>query len=295
MVAANEAVARHLIAKNAPTLFRFHDDPDPMRVERLYTRLEALKVATPPLPDREMSPQECRAAITAAGQAVERHIVALRATGSPQSGAALWTLVLRALAQAIYTPSHTHHSGLASTAYCHFTSPIRRYPDLVVHRALLHTLGADTPATPRELLDVTGVQCSEREREAASLERRGDRICAAMLLQHEMRGGDPERVWSGEVSGVVPGGVFVTFGEAYEGFLPAKRISREPLLLDALEVALVGADSDRGLAIGDAIDVRVAEIDTLRGRVSLEWVHESAPRVVRHGRAVRRAATRRRH
>lgn len=293
MVAANEAVARHLIAKGVPALYRHHPDPDQARVEKLYERLDALGVATPPLAEHEMGPAECRRAATAAGEAVGRHVAALAARGDARRGTGLWTLVLRALGQAYYTPLHVTHSGLASAAYAHFTSPIRRYPDLVVHRALLHTLGDDTPLAGRDELEVVGRQNSDSERAAASLERRGDRICAAMYAQTLHRQ-DAERVYRGEVTGVVPGGVFVGFGEALEGFLPAKRISDEPLVLDALEIALVGEDSDRGFRLGDALDVKIFDVQPLRGRVSLVWVSDAAPRVVGLSRARRRQMPRRR-
>lgn len=292
MVAANEAVARHLIAKGVPALFRHHPDPDQARVERLYERLAALDVPTPALPDHEMGPAECRAAATAAGDAVARHVAALEARGDHRAGAGLWTLVLRALAQAFYTPLHVMHSGLASAAYCHFTSPIRRYPDVVVHRALLHSLGADVAVATREELEVVGQEASDRERDAAALERRGDRVCAAMYVARLVRD-DPQRVFSGEVTGVLPGGVFVTFGPALEGFLPARRISDETLVLDALEVALVGERSERGLRLGDAVDVRVHDTEPLRGRVSLVWVSDAAPKVVGVARSRRRQVSRR--
>ncbi len=134
MVAANEGVARHLIARGVPALFRHHPDPDQARVEKLYERMDELGIATPPLPDHAMGPAQLRDAATAAGEAVARHIAAMQARGDHRRGSGLWPLVLRSLAQAFYTPLHVTHSGLASAAYAHFTSPIRRYPDLMVHR-----------------------------------------------------------------------------------------------------------------------------------------------------------------
>ncbi len=95
------------------------------------------------------------------------------------------SLVLRALKQARYDPANLGHSGLASPAYCHFTSPIRRYPDLVVHRALLGELGvSDDP--PAEDLPELAEHCSVRERESASVEYLADEICLAWLLESRL-------------------------------------------------------------------------------------------------------------
>ncbi|HWH14000.1 MAG TPA: RNB domain-containing ribonuclease [Miltoncostaeaceae bacterium] len=269
MIAANEAVARFLIARRAPTLFRFHEDPAQVRVERLHAQLEALDVAAPPLREGPLAPSERREAARAAGEAVTRHLAAARARGEPARGAALWGLVLRALAQAHYTADAVGHSGLASAAYTHFTSPIRRYPDLLVHRALLDALGLGPPGPDAAELSVAGPSSSESEREAAAIERRADRICAALLLEQELRG-DPDAAVVAEVTGLVPGGAFVAWGEVFEGFLPARRMTDAELVLDPLEVALADGTGRRVLRLGDPVAVRVTDVEPLRGRVTVE-------------------------
>jgi ribonuclease R len=286
MIAANEAVARYLIQRTRPTLFRHHDDPDQRRVERLYGQLEALGVATPPYPDRAMAPAELRQAAGAAGEAVARHLAAL----PPRVGAgrsALWYLVLRSLKQAYYTPDHVTHSGLASAAYLHFTSPIRRYPDLVVHRTLLDALGLGPAGPGRDELEMTGFDSSESERAAADIERRADRICGALLLEQRLRG-DWDEVFAGEVTGVIPQGAFVAFGEAFEGFLPARALADGDLVTDEYEVALEGPEGDVLLRIGDPVAVRVIDVTPLRGRTRLERADAPAPAGARRSRAARR-------
>ena len=124
-----------------------------------------------------MAPQQ---AAQLAGQASER--VTEYVERARRGREAFPALVLRALKQARYDPRNLGHSGLASPAYCHFTSPIRRYPDLVVHRALLRELGAaDDP--PPDDLDELAEHCSAREREAAEVEYLADEICLAWLLE----------------------------------------------------------------------------------------------------------------
>ena len=264
MIAANEAVARQLLARELPGIFRVHDDPDESAIERLYEQLEALGVATPPLADGPLGPRQRRAAAVAAAQA-------LRRGGHGGAGdRALAVLVLRALKQARYAVDASSHSGLASDAYLHFTSPIRRYPDLLAHRALLATIGADGPSPSAQQLSEAAFEASEREREIIEIERRATRICAALLLRRQLAEGAISDIHEGEVVGVVGGGVFVAFGDAFEGFLPARTIGDEYFSADPLEIALVGQRTGARLALGDRVDVRVVDVDHLRHRVDLE-------------------------
>ena len=135
------------------------------------------------------------------------------------------SLVLRALKQARYDPQNLGHSGLASPAYCHFTSPIRRYPDLVVHRTLLRELGAADEPLPAEL-DELAEHTSERERRIAAVEHRADDICLAWLLERELFDRGWETVFEGEIIGVIGSGIFVRFGEVFEGYVPVRRLRR---------------------------------------------------------------------
>ena len=159
MILANEQVAGYLADRKLPTLYRVHERPDPPGVEALIAKLAALEVPTPPVPER-MSPQQAAdvaaAASRLAAEYSRRHDRGRRAFGS---------LVLRSLKQAYYTPRNLGHAGLASARYCHFTSPIRRFPDIVAHRALLAGLGLDSAAPRAHELDEAGLLSSESERE----------------------------------------------------------------------------------------------------------------------------------
>ncbi len=272
MIAANEAVARYMLARNRPTIFRRHEDPQARGVELLYERLTELGVAVPELPEGPLTPTECAAASVRASEAIARH------TAVNGGARALPVLVLQALRQAHYSSEHVGHSGLASSAYLHFTSPIRRYPDLAAHRALLDALGLDDPGADATELAVEAERSSMTERAATALERRADRICLAFLLIERLRH-DPDERFTGEVTGIGEGGAFVAYGPelAFDGYLPARRIEGDWWRSDPLGVMLIGDESGRRIAVGDPITVRVVEVNPLRGRVDLEPADTSMP------------------
>jgi ribonuclease R len=264
MILANEQVASYLAQRRLPTLYRVHERPDPRSVEFLLSQLESLEVPTPPTPDH-LSPHEASQIVAQASQLVDQHV---KRTG--RGKAALTSLVLRSLKQAFYTPKNLGHSGLSRERYCHFTSPIRRYPDLVVHRALLSGIGSDDAPPRADWLHEAGVESSLAERNALDVERSADDVCKAFLLQRRLGDGYNERVFDGEVVGVVGGGVFVRFAdELFEGFLPAKTLGREWWDLNGEATALIGQQSGRSLALGDELKVSVNRVDAPRGRVDL--------------------------
>jgi ribonuclease R len=262
MILANEHVGAFLSSRNREALYRVHEKPDPMSVEHLLAKLANLKVPTPPAPKR-LSPQQ---AATLAGEISMR--VADYVAHSGRGRWAFPSLVLRALKQARYDPQNLGHSGLASTAYCHFTSPIRRYPDLVVHRSLLHELGLSDERVPKDL-QLLAEHTSEREREAGKIEYLADDICLAWLLDRRLFERGWEEPWEGEIAGVIGSGLFIRFGDVFEGFLPARRLPGEYFELNTLGTALEGRQTRRTYRLGDPIDVRVQSIARNEGKVEL--------------------------
>jgi ribonuclease R len=264
MIAANEAVATMLESRKLPTLYRVHEKPEPLRVQRLAEQLESLDIPTPPLREA-MTPQQAADAVAE----MARHVTQDVRRREGRGRIAFTSLVLRSLKQAYYSPRNLGHAGLRSTAYCHFTSPIRRYPDLVCHRALLSAIGAgeDPPAASR--LDAAAEWSSLRERDAMAIERAADSVARCFLLEAELfqRGWHTE--WAGEVAGVIGAGAFVAFGDGHEGLLPVRRLRHDWWELNELETMLVGAESGKEIRLGDQVTVQVEKVDAQRGRVDL--------------------------
>ena len=265
MILANERVADYLAERKSPALYRVHERPDPQSVAWLLARLEALDVPVPALPEH-LTPQQAGDLVGDVSRRVADHV---RRTGNGRR--ALPSMLLRSLKQAYYSPRNLGHAGLASPRYCHFTSPIRRYPDLVVHRSLLHSLGLDDAPPPRSSeLEDAGTDSSAAERRAMLIERDSDDICLAFLLERRLYEQGWEQTWEGEVVSLISSGAFITFGdEGFQGFLPLRKMRGDWWELDEHEVKLVGADSGRAIRLGDPISVEVANVDTLRGRVDL--------------------------
>jgi ribonuclease R len=232
MIAANEAVAELLAQRGVPCLYRVHEPPDPERIERLVDQLASLEVPTPPLP-KSLSAAQASELLGVISRTVEQHV---RRVGHGRL--AFSSLLLRSLKQAYYSPRNLGHAGLRSTSYCHFTSPIRRYPDLVCHRALLAAVGAEEPPPAAAELAELGAWTSEREREAMTIERDADDVASCFALQRVLYEGGLEQVFAGEINGLISAGAFVSFGQAersdgdgvappFEGMLPV-RLLRAP-------------------------------------------------------------------
>jgi ribonuclease R len=261
MIAANEAVAGLLSQRGVPCLYRVHERPQPERIERLVEQLASLEVPTPPLP-AQMSPAQAAELIGPISVGVEEHV---RRTGRGRF--ALYSLVLRSLKQAYYSPKNLGHTGLRSASYCHFTSPIRRYPDLVCHRALLSAVGGGERAPRAGELVELGVWTSEREREAMKIERGADDVASCFALERVLHEGGFDQVFDGEIAGLISAGAFIAFAPPagadaaqeyvaarFEGMLPVRHM-RSPAAAEGdgtgdarKRRGPTGAQRDRALA-----------------------------------------------
>jgi ribonuclease R len=270
MIAANEQVARVLAERGVPALFRVHEKPDGESALRLVEQLASLNVATPPVREH-MTPSEAADVIAACSRLVAQHVAR---TGHGRE--ALTFLILRALKQAYYDPKNLGHAGLGLTHYTHFTSPIRRYPDLVVHRALLSAVAGGGEAPRGADMEEAGTWSSAREREAMQIERMADRVARAFMLERELFEGGWDQELDGEVTGLIGAGAFVRFGGGHEGLLPLRRLRGDWWELNEQGTILTGAHTGETLRLGDPVRVRVERVETARGRVDLAPVEDPA-------------------
>ncbi|WP_136644912.1 ribonuclease R [Tabrizicola sp. YIM 78059] len=253
MILANVAAAEELIRRKHPLLFRVHEEPSPLKLEGL----------------REVA--ESAGLTLAKGQVLQtRHLNRLLQQAEGTEFDELINLsTLRSMTQAYYHPENFGHFGLALRNYAHFTSPIRRYSDLIVHRALIsaHGWGKDGLSQwDMENLEETGKLISEAERRSMAAERdTTDRYLAAYLA---------DRVgaeFSGRISGVQRFGVFVRLDETgADGLIPVRALGREYFHYDEGSQTLMGAETGLTLGIGQKVVVRLVEAAPVTGGLILE-------------------------
>jgi len=273
MIAANVAAAETLERLQRPCLYRVHDSPDPAKLDALRKFLDGINVAGLAL---------------AKGQVVRpRHFNdILRKVADTPYATLVPQLVLRSQAQAVYSPMNIGHFGLALRRYAHFTSPIRRYADLLVHRGLVAALAlpsSDAEATESKDLVSLGEQVSMTERRAAAAERSAaDRYTAAYLA---------DRIGAefiGRINGVTRAGLFVTLAETgADGLVPMHSLPGDYYDHDEGRHRLVGRRTRRQYTLGDEVHVQLAEADTVTGSLRFVLIDDQAQRSSRNGRANR--------
>jgi ribonuclease R len=269
MLAANEAVARWFGEKDLPTIYRVHGLPDE---DKLRIFLDLARTHGFEVPDVDAGPLALAGLLD-------------RLEGHPQQRA-LNQLLLRAMMQAVYSPENIGHYGLGAEHYLHFTSPIRRYPDLMVHRLLREAGrwgpgGEARPPRPEELERIA-LLASQRERAAMEAERDVHSFYAALYMQDKV--GERSR---GTVAAVVEFGIFVSLERWFvEGLVRAEDLG-EGFELDANGHALVEASSGRTYRVGDELEVEIAAADPVLRRIDLALVEAGTTRRAR-GRATER-------
>ena len=253
MVLANVAAAETLIAKQQPLLFRVHEEPSPEKLDSLRETAKSVGL------------------VMAKGQVLQtRHLNQLLKAAAGKDEAELINLsTLRSMTQAYYSSQNMSHFGLALQNYAHFTSPIRRYADLLLHRALVSAHGWATDGlSPQdiEMLDETAKHISETERRSMLAERdTTDRYLASFMSE---RVGNE---FSGRISGVARFGIFVKLDEtAADGLVPIRSLGREYFEHDADSQTLRGTDSGTVISLGQRVVVRLAETTPTTGGILLD-------------------------
>ncbi|MFQ5984998.1 MAG: ribonuclease R [Alphaproteobacteria bacterium] len=257
MIAANVAAAETLEGLNVPALYRVHDEPPADKLEGLRTLLSSLGLKLGRR--RRLSPQDFSRLLSEAEKLPSRELV--------------HASVLRSQARAAYSPANIGHFGLNLARYSHFTSPIRRYPDLLAHRALIKGLGLGPGglkdgATAASLAAV-GEHLSETERRADLAERDTvDRFMAAYLVERV------GAVFSARISGVTRFGLFVSLDESgAEGLVPLRSLGQGRIAHDAEGQRLVGRRASWRL--GDPVTVRLNEADPLTASLVFELAKDA--------------------
>ena len=253
MVLANVAAAETLLAKKTPLLYRIHEEPSPAKLDALRETAQAAGYTL------------------AKGQVLHtRHLNKLLNDAAGTDDAELINLsTLRSMTQAYYGPAHIGHFGLALRSYAHFTSPIRRYADLIVHRALITAHGWGNDGLSQldiEDIEQTGAHISDTERRSMVAERdTTDRYLASYLSE---RVGNE---FSGRISGIARFGAFVKLDETgADGLLPMRSLGREYFHFDQDAGTLMGSDTGMMISVGQRVTVRLSEAVPVTGGIALE-------------------------
>ena len=254
MIAANEAVARHMRDAKAPMVYRIHENPDPDALDQISL---VLKEFDYPIKDiHGASPQMFQRIIAFAHGRREKYLIN--------------SLLVRSLERARYVDFLSPHFGLASDAYCHFTSPIRRYPDLIVHRLLKAQLRGQLEKDPNASRMVPELawlaeHSSQMEREAAMAEMDSVRFKLCQLMADHIG-----EVFDGIVTGVANYGLFVQLANTAEGLVHSDAMPGEHYRYEATKHMLVGDKRGDSYRLGQAVSVRIANVSPGDARIDLE-------------------------
>lgn len=261
MLLANETIAAEAVRRRIPMVYRVHEAPDPDRVEQLRefvaTFGHRLSQRTDPTP-----------------KDMQRLLERVR--GRPEENL-VSTVVLRSMKQARYSPENLGHFGLAAKSYLHFTSPIRRYPDLMVHRLAARALidgESPEPGSADELLATVSRIASERERVAVEAER--DSVALKKVEFMEQRLGE---TFTGTISGVTAFGFFVLLDDFFvEGLVHVSWLTDDYYLFIEEQFALVGERTRRRFQLGDRIRVQVTAVSREERKIDFQLAEEERPR-----------------
>ncbi len=258
MLAANEAVAKTLATRDRQVLFRIHEDPDPVKLQSFVDVCKALGVM---LPTTEKSPAWFAEVIAGTAGTPREYVIN--------------NLLLRTMQQARYSAENSGHFGLAADFYLHFTSPIRRYPDLIAHRALhalLRHQTVDTRLLPQSsghnALVEAGKELSGCERKAVKVERNVHARLAAVYMKDKVG-----EQYPAVISGVTSFGLFVELQKYFiSGAIPLQTMKNDYYLHDAKRHRLIGERTNRIYQLGDTLEVILDHVDILSKRITFSLV-----------------------
>ena len=272
MLVANRAVALEVFRKAQPFLYRVHDKPDMEKLEAFSHMMQRLGHRFPV--SKTMQPKQFARFLD-------------RVKDTPEADF-INELLLRSMAKAVYQRDNIGHFGLAFSHYAHFTSPIRRYPDLLVHRLLRKLKTGRYPVAfarrVKTSIDHVGKHCSETERTAEAAEREAIKVKQVAFMANHL--GDEH---TGVITGVLPYGFFVRLDRmGVEGMVRVSSIDDDYYRFDEKNFCLVGRRTRRTFRLGDAVQVGVMKVDTLRHEIDLFLVDRADLKKKKSGKKTKR-------
>ncbi len=258
MLACNETIAEHYYWLNMPFVYRIHEDPDEAKMFEFSTMVHNLGYTLKGV-NNEIHPKELQQLL-------------LKIRGTKEEGL-INNMMLRSLRKAVYSSESTQHFGLAAQYYCHFTSPIRRYPDLQIHRIIKGQLnGKFSEEDYQKLIERTAVvaeQSSKMERVADEVERDCDKIKIAEYMSDKIG-----EEYEGVVSGVTSFGMFVELENSVEGLVHISNMVDDFYIFDNEKRELYGKTVGKTFRLGDKVKIRVNSVSIARAEIDFELVDE---------------------
>lgn len=258
MLIANETVASDFFWREIPFVYRTHETPDEEKIHKLATLIHNFGY-TIHLGNDEVHPKELQKLLG-------------RIEGTDEE-ALISRLTLRSMKQAKYTVENTGHFGLAASCYCHFTSPIRRYPDLQIHRIIKETLrgrmNADRMAHYEQILPEVCKQSSRMERRAEEAERETDKLKKVQYMEQHLG-----EVYVGVISGVTAWGMYIELPNTIEGLVHVTNMTDDYYHYQEETYELIGETSNRRYKLGQKVQVRAVGVDRLIRTIDFELADE---------------------
>ena len=259
MLLANETVAQHFFWLEVPFVYRTHDKPDPEKIQKLTTFLNNFGYSLKGTRD-EIHPKELQKLLT-------------RIEGTKEEDM-LSRLILRSMKRAQYQDVCTGHFGLACKYYCHFTSPIRRYPDLESHRMIkkmLHgELDEKASAYYRRKMPDWAKHCSKQERVAEDAERDTDALKKVEFMEDKVG-----QIYEGIISGVTNWGIYVELPNTIEGMIALSQMDDDYYEFDEKKMLVFGKRTKKSYRLGDKVVVSVAKVDRMMGTIDFVFEEEN--------------------
>lgn len=258
MLLANETVAENFYWQEIPFVYRTHDNPDGEKVRKLRTFLENFGIILK-LKKDEIHPKEIQKLLT-------------KVEGTPEE-ALISRLTLRSMKQARYTTESTGHFGLSTSYYCHFTSPIRRYPDLQIHRIIKETLRGKLNAKRirhyESILTKVSEQSSKMERRADEVEREVEKLKKAEYMERHIG-----QQYKGVISGVTGWGIYVELPNTIEGMVHVSKLPGDYYNYDESSYSMTGERTGRKWKLGQPVEIVVAGVDKILKNIDFEMIEE---------------------